>query len=165
MPPVDLCPSEANHFLQAHAVRMLASWHRWTGTHLIDPNLPAVERARQLFLAPFALLSHNSAQDPLLNYANQTALRLFEMTWDELVRTPSRLTAEPLEREARATLLAAVSRQGHIDNYRGVRITRTGRRFLIERAAVWNLLDESGVYCGQAATFSEWKYVAPGVSE
>jgi hypothetical protein len=165
MPPADPCPSEANSFFQVHALCLLASWYRWTGTHLIDPNSSAVEQARLLFEAPFVVLSHDAAKDPLLNYANQSALQLFEMNWDELVRTPSRLTAEPLEREARAALLATVSRQGHIDNYRGVRVTRSGRRFLIERASVWNLVDEAGVYCGQAATFRDWKYIAQDESE
>jgi len=88
-------------------------------------------------------------------------LRLIDLTWDELVRTPSRLTAEPIHRDQRATLLAAVSRQVYIDNYRGVRISKTGRRFMIEQATVWNLLAESGGDYGQAATFSAWKFIEP----
>ena len=138
---------------------MLASWHHWTGRYLVDPQLPTGEQARQLFHAPFAVLSHDTASDPVLNYSNQTRLALFELTWDELVQTPSRLTAEPIDRDARAALLAAVSRQGYIDNYRGVRIAKTGQRFMIEQATVWNLLDESGAHYGQAATFSDWKYL------
>jgi hypothetical protein len=154
-------PSEVNQFLQVHVARMLASWHHWTGSYLVDPKLPSLEQARRLFHAPFAVLSHDSASDPMLNYSNQAGLALFELTWDELVRTPSRLTAEPTDRDARADLLAAVSRQGYIDNYRGVRISKTGRRFLIEQATVWNLLDERGANYGQAATFSAWKIIAP----
>ena len=38
-------------------------------------------------------------------------------------------------------------------------VSKTGRRFLIENATVWNLLDEAGAPYGQAATFSGWKYV------
>ena len=161
MQPTSGYPSEVNQFLQVHVGRMLASWHHWTGRYLVDPKLPKLEQARQLFHAPFAVLSHDTAPDPLLNYSNQAGLALFELTWDELVRTPSRLTAEPIHRDQRATLLAAVSRQGYIDNYRGVRVSKTGRRFLIEQATVWNLLDDSGAHCGQAATFSAWKFIAP----
>ena len=150
-------PSEANQYLQHHVALLLLSLHHWTGRPLIDPALPVAERARCLFHAPFAVLSHNTAGDPILNYANLTALALFDMNWDELVRTPSRLTAEEIHRDARAALLAAVARQGYIDDYRGVRVSRTGRRFLIERATVWNLLDDNGTACGQAATFTEWK--------
>lgn len=73
---------------------------------------------------------------------------------------PSRLSAEPVSREERARLLAEVSKNGFIDNYTGVRISRTGKRFLIEHAIVWNLLDEQGVYRGQAAMFRDWKYLS-----
>ncbi|MGZ9083829.1 MAG: MEKHLA domain-containing protein [Rhodoplanes sp.] len=31
------------------------------------------------------------------------------------------------------------------------------RRFLIERATVWNLLDRGGDYAGQAAMFRHWR--------
>ena len=64
-----------------------------------------------------------------------------------------------MHRDERARLLDAVTRDGFIDDYRGVRISKTGRRFLIENATVWNLLDENGAPYGQAATFSAWKYV------
>ena len=154
-------PSEANHYSQLHVVRLLASWHHWTGQHLVDSELSAAEQARQLFHAPFVVLSHDIAADPVLNYSNQAGLMLFELTWDELVQTPSRLTTEPIHREGRAALLAEVSRRGYIDHYRGVRISKTGRRFLIERAMVWNLLDDRGAPYGQAATFSEWKFIEP----
>jgi hypothetical protein len=43
-----------------------------------------------------------------------------------------------------------------IDDYSGVRVSSTGRRFLIERATVWNLVDARGAYRGQAAAFSDW---------
>ena len=72
---------------------------------------------------------------------------------------PSRLTAQALEQDERARLLSQVSEQGYIGDYRGIRITKAGRRFLIERATVWNLLDESGAFYGQAATFSEWRFL------
>jgi len=69
---------------------------------------------------------------------------------------PSRLSAEPLAREERARLLAAVTARGFVDDYAGVRISRTGRRFRIERATVWNLADPAGLRLGQAAAFDRW---------
>src|SRR5262245_48019112 len=158
MPPWDQ-PSDENFYLQEHAARLLRSFTRWTGRNLSDPNLPLVEQARQLFLAPFVVLSHNTAADPILNYANQAGLTLFELAWAELITLPSRQTAEPIEQQERARLLATVAQQGYMDNYRGVRVTKTGRRFLIQRATVWNLFDEKGAYYGQAATFSDWKFL------
>jgi hypothetical protein len=81
------------------------------------------------------------------------------MSWAELTRTPSRLTAEAPNREERARLLAAVTARGFIDDYSGIRISKTGRRFRIAQATVWNLLDEGGQHCGQAATFSSWEFL------
>jgi hypothetical protein len=136
----------------------MSFWH-WTGKDLLEANVAPGKRGRQLFDAPFALLSHDTSPDPILNYANRTALGLFGLGWDELVVMPSRLTAQILEQAERTRLLARVSAQGFIDDYRGVRITKGGRRFLIQRATVWNLLDETGGHYGQAATFSEWHFL------
>lgn len=153
-------PCEGNGFLTFHAQRLLKSLHRWTGRQLVDVTVSPAEQARTLFHAPFVVLSHNTAAEPILNYANQAALNLFELTWNELVRMPSRLTAEPLQQAERSRLLAKVNQHGFIDDYRGVRISKSGRRFMIEQATVWNLLDENGAPYGQAATFSQWAYVS-----
>lgn len=152
-------PTAANDFLEMHATRLIASLRRWTGRDLVDRGLPPAEQARRLFHARFVVLSHDPSPDPILNYANLAGLCLFELSWEELIRLPSRETAEPTHRDERARLLETVTRQGYIDDYRGIRISKTGRRFWIEHATVWNLLDESGAPCGQAATFGEWHYV------
>lgn len=152
-------PSEANQFLASHITRLLTSLRRLTGRDLVDPKLANLDQARAIFHAPFVLLSHNTAADPILNYGNRTGLQLFELAWTELIQTPSRQTAEPLHRDERARLLAAVTRQGYIDDYSGIRISKHGRRFRIERATVWNLLDESGAPYGQAATFDQWHFI------
>jgi hypothetical protein len=84
---------------------------------------------------------------------------LFELSWAELTRMRSWLTAESPEREERTRLLERVMAQGYIDDYAGVRVSRTGRRFLIEGATVWNLIETDGRLVGQAATFSRWRPV------
>ena len=109
--------------------------------------------------APFVLVSHGTEADPVLNYGNATALALWEMSWDELTRTPSRLTAEAPNREERAKLLEGVTRCGFIDDYAGVRISKSGRHFKISNATVWNLLTEDGRPCGQAAMFAQWEFL------
>jgi MEKHLA domain len=152
-------PSSINHYLEKHVARVLESLRHWTGKSLVNPASPPNEQARELFHAPFVVLSHNTAADPILNYANLAGLRLFELGWSELINLPSRLTAEPLHQDERAQLLATVTRQGYIDDYQGVRISKRGRRFRIEHALVWNLRDETGAHYGQAATFSQWHYL------
>ncbi|MFZ3166083.1 MAG: MEKHLA domain-containing protein [Candidatus Methanoperedens sp.] len=77
----------------------------------------------------------------------------------DFIKMPSRLTAEPVNREDRERLLEEVRRNGYIDTYRGVRISGKGRRFLIEKGTVWNIVDENNKYAGQAATFSRWTYL------
>jgi hypothetical protein len=135
------------------------SLKHWTGRDLLPGTISAAEFTEKIFHAPFVLVSHGTEADPVLNYGNAAALALWEMSWAELTRTPSRLTAEAPNREERARLLAAVAQRGFIDDYSGVRISRTGRRFCIARATVWNLLGERGQPCGQAAMFSQWEFL------
>ena len=141
--------------LRLHAKRLVTSYRLLTGRDLISAE-PPESLPKRLFEAPFVVISHNREADPVLNYGNRAALKLWDMTWEEFTQTPSRLTAETPEREEREHLLALVRERGFIDDYSGVRISRTGRRFRIEKATVWNLLDENGTPVGQAATFSRW---------
>lgn len=153
-------PCSANRYRVGHTELLRRTFHAFTGRHLLDPALAPDAAAEALFHAPFVVLSHDAAPDPLLTYGNRAALELFALSWEELIRMPSRLTAEAPDRAERARLLAAVAARGCIDDYSGVRISRTGRRFWIECATVWNLTDENGRRCGQAATFREWRFVA-----
>ncbi|MEG6509956.1 MEKHLA domain-containing protein [Methyloligella sp. 2.7D] len=109
--------------------------------------------------APFAVLAHDTQADPHFVYANKAAQRCFEYGWEEIVGLPSRLSAEPQERAERQRLLDAVTQDGFVTGYRGVRIAKSGRRFFIEDGLIWQLFDEAGIYRGQAATFSTWRDV------
>lgn len=141
------------------AVRMARSHRHWLGRDLLPGVSDPQALAKALFEAPFVLVSHGTQPDPILNYGNRTALRLWELAWPDFTRTPSRLTAEPVAREERARLLDEVTRNGFIANYAGVRISSTGHRFRIHQALVWNLLDEAGAYAGQAAMFAHWDFL------
>ena len=143
----------------AQTQRIVRSLRHWTGRDLLPGLFNPLGLAKNVFAAPFVLVSHGTEADPVLNYGNAAALALWEMTWEELTRTPSRLTAEAPNREERARLLAAVTRDGFIDDYSGIRISKNGRRFRIAQATVWNLLDEQGRHAGQAATFSDWEFL------
>lgn len=138
---------------------MLNSYRHWTGRELIPRIGSAEQQAMALDRVPFVVVSHGTQADPILNYGNQTALSLWEMSVEKLTQTPSRLTAEPMHREERARLMERTTREGYVDDYQGIRISSTGRRFRIDQATVWNLLDSSGQLVGQAATFSEWRFL------
>jgi len=143
----------------AQAQIIARSLKHWTGRELLPGNFAARELAEKIFHAPFVLVSHGTEADPVLNFGNAAALALWEMSWDELTRTPSRLTAEAPDRVERARLLAAVTQRGFIDDYSGVRISKSGRRFRIARATVWNLLSQNGQSGGQAAMFAQWEFL------
>lgn len=135
---------------------LIRSFRRRIGRELLATSGSDLVAAEELFRAPFIVVAHGAEPDPLLNYANALGLRLWEMDPDTLARTPSRLTAEPVHRDERARLLERTFKNGYVDDYAGIRISRTGKRFAIERAIIWNLNDDSGRYCGQAATFDTW---------
>jgi hypothetical protein len=135
---------------------IVESYLRLTGRPLIS-NAPSdsVELGAALWEAPRAIVAHGTEADPIFFYGNRLALQLFEMSAEEFARLPSRLSAEPLAQEARVKLLEKVSQQGYVNGYSGLRIAKSGRRFIITDTTVWNLLDEAGGYHGQAAVFIE----------
>jgi hypothetical protein len=153
-------PGAANDWQAAHVALLLSSYQRLTGRDLLPPDQDVVALARRSFEAPFALLSHGLEADPLFNYANRTALELFELHWPALITMPSRASAEPLKQDERARLMQRVLESGYIDDYSGVRIASSGRRFVIEQATVWNVLDARGELHGQAATFATWRWLS-----
>jgi len=135
---------------------LLDSYRHWTGKDLIERASNVKQQARTLFEASFVVVSHGREPDPILNYGNQTALDLWELSWDQFIETPSRLTAEADDRTERGRMLERAKLTGYFDGYRGVRVSSTGRRFLVEQALIWNVIDPAGKPIGQAATFSQW---------
>lgn len=138
---------------------LLDSYRHWTGHELVERVGSPEYQAHALFVAPFAVASHGTEEDPILNYGNQAVMDLWEMTWERLTATPSRLTAESMNRAEREWMLEQARSRGYIENYRGVRISSTGRRFLVENAIVWNVIDSECRRVGQAATFSHWTFL------
>ena len=141
----------------AHTRIMLDSFRHFVGRELITRRGQPDEDAKTVFDAPFVVVSHGIQDDPILNYGNHTALSLWEMDVPTLTSTPSRLTAEPVHRDERDGLMSRAARDGFVDDYRGIRISRSGKRFLIEQAIIWNLINARGERVGQAATFSDWQ--------
>jgi hypothetical protein len=139
-----------------------ASYRQWLGADLLPPTDDDGLLAQKLFTAPFVVVSHGTEPDPVLNYGNQVALDLWALDWPSFTQTPSRQTAEPLHRDERAAMLAQLNSRGYIDNYQGIRISSRGRRFRIDRAIVWNIIDAEGIRRGQAATFSQWQFLDHG---
>jgi hypothetical protein len=130
---------------------------------LIGESLPGVAQSEEpedaLLCAPYAVLSHTAESDPKFNFGNYKALELFEFSMEEFIGMPSRLSAEPGLQEEREQVMREVKESGFTRGYRGVRISKSGRRFEIKNAAIWNLYDDEGRYVGQAAALFEWNYL------
>lgn len=146
-------------FLTHHVEILCSSYLHWTGKSFFDQSITHENAVETLFVAPFAVLSHGIGIDPIFNYGNQRALDVFEMSWEEFTVLPSRLSAETVNQKERVKLLDAVSRHGYINNYSGIRISKSGRRFMIRDATVWNLMTPDGQFYGQAALIRDWKYL------
>jgi MEKHLA domain len=138
---------------------LLNSYSQLLAKELLNRSATPEVQSQQLYLAPFVIVSHGTESDPVLNYGNKIALELWEMDWQSFTATPSKNTAEPVNQATRQQMLAQVHSQGFINNYQGVRISRSGRRFAISSATVWNLQDLMGQPCGQAATFDRWQFL------
>lgn len=140
-----------------HARLLCVSFRSLLGRDLLPNGLPANTNglAHSLYEAPQIVLSHDTSDDPRLTYANKAAQVLWEMTWKDLIGLPSRETAEPQHRGQRSAMFDDMRQKGFTENYEGVRISATGKRFLIQNAIIWTLFDEDGVRCGEAATFTD----------
>ena len=148
----------------ATAGRLLADHRLAFGMPLlagIDTGRPPLQAAQELFVAAAVVLAHDGAADPRLIYANRAALLLWRRPWSAMVGLPSRLTAEPAERQSRALALARARRCQALTGYAGIRIDSGGRRFRLENARLWTLPDGGGQSGGQAAAFASWWWLEP----
>ena len=80
-------------------------------------------------------------------------------SWAELTLLPSRQVASELEQRERNQALAESRDYGCKQDFSAVRITKSGRPVRIENVKLWDLLDTSGQYRGQAAVFSKWTFL------
>ena len=135
---------------------LVDSHARLLGAPLVPPGKNAGWLYRD---APFVVLAHDTEQDPKFIYANKAAQACFEYSWDEFMSLRSRLSAEAPDRAERQSLLEQVARHGSLSGYRGVRVAKSGRRFIIEDGIVWELIDQQDKRHGQAATFLSWRNV------
>jgi hypothetical protein len=100
-------------------------------------------------------------EDPILNYGSHLALTLWETTWEQLVQTPSRLTAEPVNRAEREWMLERARVQGYAWTITAGSEFRTLRATVPDRAGdcMDVSIDQAGHRRGQAATFSRWTFL------
>jgi MEKHLA domain-containing protein len=137
---------------------LTSSYSRLAGESLIPSEHDDQHAAHWLYeAAPFCVLAHDTATDPIFIYGNKMAQACFEYSWDELTSLPSSLSAEEVNRDERRHLLDLVKQNGFATGYRGLRIAKSGRRFWIEDVTVWQLVDAQGMLRGQGAIYRHWR--------
>ncbi|MGB2925107.1 MAG: MEKHLA domain-containing protein [Limnothrix sp.] len=145
-----------------HVQLILANYRHWFGEELIkSKELSDQAIAAKLFDAPYVVLAHDTAADPVYTYGNQTALNLWERSWTELLQMPSSQSAESSQtaQTVRNQILTDSRDFGFQSGFSGVRVSKSGRRLRIENVKLWDLLDTTGEYRGQAAVFSKWTFL------
>ena len=93
--------------------RALAESHRALTGIAIDP-----------WSDPCPIVSHGAEADPIFRWANPVALALWEMSWEDFTRLPSRLSAEedPAIQTDRSRYLAEAATRGWVADYQGISI-------------------------------------------
>ena len=107
----------------------------------------------------YAIVSHGLQKDPIFNYANLAAQKLWKLSWEEFIQLPSKQSAKPDKIAKRELLLKEAFLKGYVENYEGTRIDKNGKEFFIKNVTLWNLMDKNGIMHGQAALFNEWEYI------
>ena len=116
---------------QAWTARILEGHRRAYGVPLLagPAERPLRLQAQELFATASVVLAHDGGDDPRLTFANAAALRLWQRPWASMVGMPSRLTAEPAERQARA----AGGRRGAPSSPQGLELPWSSRGAAIEQ--------------------------------
>lgn len=142
------------------AVEILDSFRRHLGRELVERSGDLAEDARRLFDLPLAVLAHDTSPAPLLDWVNLAAARAFDATPETLLGRPSAATAPAEAIADRQHLFTLLAEHGFVTGYSGVRISLTGRRFIIDDVTVLTLADTSGRQAGHAAVIGKTRPAA-----
>ena len=146
--------SFANMDKLRHVKHLLDSYEMFVKQDLIERSGDMKTDFEIINNSNFIVVSHNGATDPILNFGNKSALILWELSWEDFTNTPSRKTAELDLREKRQEMLLIAEKNGFFNDYEGIRVSSSGKRFKIKKAVIWNVVNGTGDKIGQAATFS-----------
>jgi hypothetical protein len=155
-----------DHWIQKHSQRLIDSYQWALGKPLLDTSLcqSSAEIAEALFLAEFALLSHDvvdgpNGRDNVYNYSNRTGLKVFQRSWQQQVGLASSQSAEQKDNPQadRNNRLAEALAKGHAV-FDCERVTGSGGRVVLSSVVLFNVFDVVGVYRGQAALIQPQNY-------
>ncbi|MEI6239551.1 MAG: MEKHLA domain-containing protein [Planctomycetia bacterium] len=154
-----VCDPETGPAWVRRAAVILDSFRRHIGRDLVERSDDPAEDARRLFDLPQAVLAHDTSPAPLLDWANLAAARAFDATPETLLGRPSADTAPADATADRLALFDVLAHQGFVTGYSGVRVSLTGRRFIIDDVTVFALVDDAGRPAGHAAVIGSTRPV------
>ena len=146
------------------ATEILDSFRRRLGRDLVERSGDPAEDARRLFDLPLAILAHDTSPQPLLDWVNRAAAEAFDATPETLLGRPSADTAPADAKAGRRTLFEELATRGFVTGYSGVRISLTGRRFIIDDVTVFEVTDASGRPAGHAAVIVKTRATPPSAT-
>tara|TARA_Y100001970_G_scaffold144480_1_gene177441 strand:- start:413 stop:892 length:480 start_codon:yes stop_codon:yes gene_type:complete len=152
-------PSSANNWRNDIAEITIASYEHFIGESVVDCKDKFSSSSEALFHLKHPLLVHDTQSDPIFCYGNLLALKIFEYNWKELLKLPSRLSAEVTQQKDRSKMMKEIQKTGYAKGYSGIRITKTGKRIQIEDTTIWNLLGPNSQFSGQAALIKIFNYL------
>ena len=152
-------PSLENNWRSDIAEIAIASYEHFTGKSVVDCKNKYSSPYEALFHLKRPLLVHDTQSDPIFCYGNLLALEIFEYNWEELIKLPSRLSAEVKQQEDRLKMMKEIKKTGYAKGYSGTRITKTGKRIKIGDTTIWNLLGPNSQFSGQAALIKTFEYL------
>ncbi|MBO9703601.1 MAG: MEKHLA domain-containing protein [Sporocytophaga sp.] len=142
-----------------HCKLIAKNYKFWTGKELFEEKLHESELSEKMYNAPFVILSHGTQADPIYNYVNLKAQELWEYTWDEMIKLPSRRSAGTNETAQRLELIKEGQEKGITFTEKALRESCSGKKFYIKNVVLFNLLGEGGEYEGQCAIYNDWEFV------
>lgn len=150
-------PDVGNGFQRNHMNLMRNNLVRAGGVDIFNFSKAGVEAAERMFHAPFALFSYGNEEEPIYNYANLTALKLFDISWEDLTQTRIQDSFEAEEWKKHLGIMNQVQEKGALPNYCSSRKIKTGKSFHFKKGIIWSLKDEYLTHTGQAVVFTPMK--------
>lgn len=146
------------------AAEILDSFRRLLGRELMPRSGNPAEDARRLFDLPQAVLAHDTSPAPLLDWANLAAAKAFDATPEALLGRPSADTAPADATADRRALFDKLAARGFVTGYSGVRVSLTGRRFVIDDVTVFEVTNAVGRPAGHAAVIAKTRATPPSAA-
>mmetsp|Transcript_12925 Transcript_12925/g.17671 ORF Transcript_12925/g.17671 Transcript_12925/m.17671 type:complete len:252 (-) Transcript_12925:59-814(-) len=132
-----------------HSLMLLESFRKAAGTPLME-GADISSAPTMLFKAPFCLVSATTNDEPVLNYANQTALDFLGYTWEELTS----LSLEKIINDKDKFNEAVKQAEDNTSKYTGDFLTKSGSAVPAEDSNVWCIKSGKGDVVGRAISWS-----------